>query len=76
MFFRCILLHYELQTSVPLGGIVGVTKNMYVYELYKGDELKDILICWSGIGFPREFEFGVLRFQISHILGQKLIKNP
>ena len=44
---------------IPLGGIVGVTKNMYVYELYKGDKLQDIIIIDCGIGFPREQEFGV-----------------
>jgi len=44
---------------VPLGGIVGVTKNLYVYELYKGDELQDILVVDCGIGFPQEKEFGV-----------------
>jgi len=44
---------------VPLGGILGVTKNMYVYELYKDDELQDIIIIDCGIGFPREQEFGV-----------------
>jgi len=37
---------------VPLGGVVGVTKNMYVYELYKGGKLEDILIVDCGIGFP------------------------
>lgn len=37
---------------VPLGGVVGVTKNMYLYELYKGDKLEDILIVDCGIGFP------------------------
>src|SRR3989338_8656445 len=44
---------------VPLGGIVGVTKNMYVYELYEGDKLKDILIVDCGMGFPDATEFGV-----------------
>ncbi len=44
---------------VPLGGIVGVTKNMYVYELYDNDRLKDILIVDCGIGFPQEKELGV-----------------
>lgn len=44
---------------IPLGGIVGVTKNMYVYELYKDDSLQDILIVDCGIGFPDEQEFGV-----------------
>ncbi len=49
---------YKLR-FVPLGGIVGVTKNMYLYELYKNDTLQDILIVDCGIGFPREKEFGV-----------------
>jgi ribonuclease J len=44
---------------ISLGGIIGVTKNMYVYELYEEDELKDILIIDCGIGFPREKELGV-----------------
>ena len=44
---------------VPLGGVVGVTKNMYLYELYKNDALQDILIVDCGIGFPKEQEFGV-----------------
>lgn len=44
---------------VPLGGVVGVTKNMYLYELYKGNDLQDILIVDCGIGFPKEQEFGV-----------------
>ena len=44
---------------VPLGGIVGVTKNMYLYELYENELLKDILIVDCGIGFPLEKELGV-----------------
>lgn len=44
---------------IPLGGVVGVTKNMYVYELYQGESLKDILIVDCGIGFPQEKELGV-----------------
>ena len=44
---------------IPLGGIVGVTKNMYIYELYESDKLKDILIVDCGIGFPLEKELGV-----------------
>lgn len=44
---------------VPLGGVIGVTKNMYLYELYKDDLLQDILIVDCGIGFPQESEFGV-----------------
>lgn len=51
---------------VALGGIVGVTKNMYLYELYESSRtnfsnyvLKDILIVDCGIGFPKEKELGV-----------------
>lgn len=44
---------------IPLGGVIGVTKNMYVYELYENDSLKDILIVDCGIGFPLEKELGV-----------------
>lgn len=44
---------------IPLGGVVGVTKNMYLYELYENDTLKDILIVDCGIGFPEEKELGV-----------------
>lgn len=44
---------------VPIGGIVGVTKNMYVYEIHENDKLKDILIIDCGIGFPAEKELGV-----------------
>lgn len=49
---------YKLR-FVPLGGVIGVTKNMYLYELYQGDKLKDILIVDCGIGFPKEKELGV-----------------
>lgn len=51
-------MSYKLR-FIPLGGIVGVTKNMYVYELYNNDELQDILIVDCGIGFPKVAEFGV-----------------
>lgn len=44
---------------VPLGGVVGVTKNMYLYELYNGEELTDILIVDCGMGFPDAKEFGI-----------------
>jgi len=44
---------------VPLGGVVGVTKNMYVYELYDGETITDILIVDCGMGFPDAKEFGV-----------------
>lgn len=44
---------------IPLGGVVGVTKNMYLYELYRNDELTDILIVDCGMGFPDAKEFGV-----------------
>lgn len=49
---------YKLR-FIPLGGVIGVTKNMYVYELYENDALKDILIVDCGIGFPLEKELGV-----------------
>ncbi len=49
---------YKLR-FVPLGGVVGVTKNMYLYELYQGDSLKDILIVDCGIGFPEDKTLGV-----------------
>ncbi len=49
---------YKLR-FVPLGGVIGVTKNMYVYELYENEMLKDILIVDCGIGFPTEHELGV-----------------
>lgn len=44
---------------VPLGGVVGVTKNMYVYEMYVDQVLQDIMIIDCGIGFPHERELGV-----------------
>lgn len=49
---------YKLR-FIPLGGVIGVTKNMYVYELYESEKLKDILIVDCGIGFPQEKELGV-----------------
>jgi ribonuclease J len=52
------MITYKLH-FVPLGGIVGVTKNMYVYEIYNDDKLKDIVIVDCGIGFPKEKELGV-----------------
>lgn len=53
-----IMDQYKLR-FVPLGGVVGVTKNMYVYELYKNDALQDIIIVDCGIGFPQEQDLGV-----------------
>ncbi|OGK18309.1 hypothetical protein A3G67_03375 [Candidatus Roizmanbacteria bacterium RIFCSPLOWO2_12_FULL_40_12] len=44
---------------VPLGGVVGVTKNMYLYELYEDQKLLDILIVDCGIGFPQDKALGV-----------------
>ncbi len=44
---------------VPIGGMTDVTKNMYAYELYEDDLLKDILLVDCGIGFPKEKELGV-----------------
>ncbi|VVA44507.1 Beta-lactamase domain protein [Candidatus Roizmanbacteria bacterium] len=52
------MITYKLH-FIPLGGIVGVTKNMYVYEMYNDDKLKDIIIVDCGIGFPKEKELGV-----------------
>lgn len=52
------MITYKLH-FIPLGGIVGVTKNMYVYEIYNNDKLKDIVIVDCGIGFPKEKELGV-----------------
>ena len=49
---------YKLR-FVSLGGILGVTKNMYLYELYKGDQLQDIVIVDCGIGFPQDKALGV-----------------
>jgi ribonuclease J len=58
---------------IPLGGVVEVTKNMYVYELYENGELKDILIVDCGIGFPKEKELGVdfVIPDISYLLGDR-----
>ena len=44
---------------ISLGGIIGVTKNMYVYELYKNATLSEILIIDCGIGFPEDKDLGV-----------------
>jgi ribonuclease J len=52
------MTNYKLRFA-PLGGIIGVTKNMYVYELYQNEAVKDILIVDCGIGFPEEKELGV-----------------
>ncbi|MFA5770428.1 MAG: ribonuclease J [Patescibacteria group bacterium] len=52
------MITYKLH-FIPLGGIVGVTKNMYVYESYNDDKLKDIVVVDCGIGFPKEKELGV-----------------
>lgn len=49
---------FELR-FVPLGGIVGVTKNMYLYELYRHGTLEDIVIVDCGMGFPNAKEFGI-----------------
>ena len=48
---------------IPIGGIGGVTKNMYVYEIYSDDKLKDIVIVDCGIGFPKEKELGQMIMQ-------------
>jgi len=44
---------------IPIGGITDVTKNMYLYESYEGDTLRDIIIVDCGAGFPRAKELGV-----------------
>jgi len=44
---------------VPVGGMTDVTKNMFAYELYEDDVIKDILLVDCGIGFPKEKELGV-----------------
>lgn len=44
---------------LSLGGVVGVNKNLYVYEIYQGDNLKDILLVDCGIGFPDDKTLGV-----------------
>lgn len=49
---------YKLR-FIPIGGVVDITKNMYVYELYKNDELQDIIILDCGIGFPKQHELGI-----------------
>lgn len=49
---------YKLR-FIPLGGTTDVTKNMYLYELYENDRLRDILIVDCGIGFPKEGQLGV-----------------
>ena len=58
LFERSEKKHHRVR-FVPLGGITGVTKNMYVYELYEGNTLTDILIVDCGIGFSKEKELGV-----------------
>jgi len=64
--------NYKLK-FIPLGGIVGVTKNMYVYELYENNKLLDILIVDCGIGFPSERELGIdfVIPDISYLNGKK-----
>lgn len=44
---------------VPLGGVGGVTKNMYIYEYRYNGKIQDILIVDCGIGFPDSDMFGV-----------------
>lgn len=59
LFYFIVIMTQPKVRFVPLGGIVGVTKNMYLYELYDADKLKDILIVDCGIGFPSAAELGV-----------------
>jgi len=50
--------NYKLR-FIPLGGVTDVTKNMYLYELYKDDKLQDILVVDCGVGFPGSRELGI-----------------
>ncbi len=43
----------------PLGGISGVTKNMFVYEYRLDGKIRDILLVDCGIGFPDPEMYGV-----------------
>jgi len=52
------MLNFKIR-YLALGGVGDVTKNMHVYELYRNDKLKDILIVDCGIGFPAEKELGI-----------------
>src|SRR3989344_5445937 len=63
---------YKLR-FIPLGGVVGVTKNMYVYELYENEIIKDIIVIDCGIGFPQEKELGVdfVIPDISYLINKK-----
>jgi ribonuclease J len=36
---------------IPLGGQSNVTKNLYVYEYWENDEIKDIVLIDCGVGF-------------------------
>ncbi|MFH0749499.1 MAG: ribonuclease J [Candidatus Gottesmanbacteria bacterium] len=44
---------------IPVGGIGGVTKNMFAYELRYDGKIKEILIVDCGIGFPDPDMYGV-----------------
>jgi ribonuclease J len=39
---------------IPLGGQSNVTKNMFVYELWDGGQIKDIVLVDCGVGFVSE----------------------
>jgi len=39
---------------IPLGGQSNVTKNMFVYELWENDQIRDILLVDCGVGFVSE----------------------
>lgn len=62
---------------IPLGGVTDVTKNMYLYELYRHQELVDILIVDCGVGFPREKSLGVdlIIPDIGYLIGEDVIKE-
>ncbi|KKR31380.1 MAG: Metallo-beta-lactamase family protein, partial [Candidatus Gottesmanbacteria bacterium GW2011_GWC2_39_8] len=52
-------LHKNSVRIIPLGGTGNVTKNMFVYEFRRGDQISDIIIVDCGIGFPDEAMLGI-----------------
>ena len=44
---------------IPVGGIGGVTKNMFAYELRYDGNIREILLVDCGIGFPDPDMYGV-----------------
>lgn len=41
---------------IPLGGMEGVTKNMYIYEYWNEGKITDIILVDCGVGFIAELE--------------------